>query len=302
MVHADVVDPFHVVRLANQAVTRCRQRTQQATLAHRGWKGDPLYDIRKLLLLGAERVDARGWSRLHAALAAGDPRDEVADCWVAKEKIRDVYRATDAAIAAGLLDDAIAWCSARESGPELATLAKTLRHWRAEILAHHTTGASNGPVEAANLLIKQVKRSGRGFRSFHNYRLRILLAGGQPRARLNPSRASAPAVPGWSRRATNRARRPLARPQSERRRGTLRIRYGRPTTDRVLGCTLVGGLEELGVEVERRRGVGVAEAAADGADVDAGGQELRGAEVAEVVELHAVEAELVAERPKASVA
>jgi transposase len=56
-----------------------------------------------------------------------------------------------------------------------------LRRWREQILAHHTTGASNGPVEAANLMIKQVKRSGRGFRNFHNYRLRILLAGGLTR-------------------------------------------------------------------------------------------------------------------------
>jgi transposase len=83
-----VVDPFHVVRLANQAVTACRQRTQQDTLEHRGWKGDPLYDIRKLLLLGAERVDDAGWARIHAALRAGDPDGEVADCWVAKEALR----------------------------------------------------------------------------------------------------------------------------------------------------------------------------------------------------------------------
>jgi hypothetical protein len=65
------------------------------------------------------------------------------------------------------------------AGPELRRLAKTLKRWRNEIVAHHTTGASNGPVEAANLLIKQVKRSGRGFRNFDNYRLCILLAGGQ---------------------------------------------------------------------------------------------------------------------------
>ena len=138
------------------------------------------------MLLGAERVDARGWARIHAALNAGDPLDEVAACWTAKEKVRDVYRSDDPAIAAGLLDDAIAWCSARESGPELTTLAKTLRRWHTEILAHHTTGASNGPVEAANLLIKQVKRSGRGFRNFANYRLRILLAGGHPRRDTQP--------------------------------------------------------------------------------------------------------------------
>jgi len=81
--------------LANDAVTRCRQRVQQDTVGDRGWKDDPLYGVRKLLLMGAERLDERGWERLHAALDAGDPDDEINDCWVAKEKVRDVYR-TDA--------------------------------------------------------------------------------------------------------------------------------------------------------------------------------------------------------------
>ncbi len=176
-----VVDPFHIVRLANQALTRCRQRVQQQTLGHRGWKGDPLYNMRKLFLLGAERVDEDGYTRIWAALRDGDPDGEVQDCWVAKEKVRDVFLTDDPKLAAIALDDAIDWCAAPESGKELRRLAKTLRRWRREILAHHTTGASNGPVEAANLLIKQVKRSGRGFRNLDNYRLRILLAGGLTR-------------------------------------------------------------------------------------------------------------------------
>ena len=182
-----VVDPFHIVRLANQAVTKCRQRVQNETLQHRGQKGDPLYGIRKVLLMGAERLDERGWERLHAGLNAGDPDDSVADCWVAKEKVRDVYLTEDPEVAAGHLDDAIDWCIAEQSSPELATLAKTLRRWHPEILARHTTGASNGRVEAANLLIKAVKRSGRGFRNLHNYRLRILLAGGQPPCQTQPA-------------------------------------------------------------------------------------------------------------------
>ena len=69
-----VVDPFHMVRLANAAVTRCRTRVQQETLEHRGWKGDPLYDIRKLLLMGAERVDERGWERIHGGPQRRRPR------------------------------------------------------------------------------------------------------------------------------------------------------------------------------------------------------------------------------------
>lgn len=112
-----VVDGFHIVRLANMAVTRCRQRTQQATLEHRGWKGDPLYDIRKLLLLGAERVNEQGWVRLHRALRDGDPDGEVTDCWVAKEKIRDVDLTDDADHAAELLDDAIAGASHPSPAP-----------------------------------------------------------------------------------------------------------------------------------------------------------------------------------------
>jgi transposase len=78
-----VVDPFHIVRLGNAAVTRCRQRVQGETLEHRGWKGDPLYDVRKLLLMGAERLDEAGWARLHRALRDGDANGEVRDCWVA---------------------------------------------------------------------------------------------------------------------------------------------------------------------------------------------------------------------------
>ena len=54
-------------------------------------------------------------------------------------------------------------------------MARTLRRWRGQILAWHTTGASNGPAEAMNLLIKKVKRVGHGFRRFAHYRLRVLL-------------------------------------------------------------------------------------------------------------------------------
>ena len=176
-----VVDAFHIVRLANQAVTKCRQRVQQETFEHRGWKGDPLYDIRRLLLLGAERVDERGWERIHTALADGDPDGEVRDTWVAKELVRDVYLATSLDDATAALDAAVAWCTDPDATIEQRTLAKTLVRWRSEILARHTTGASNGRVEAANLTIKHVKRSGRGFRNLGNYRLRILLAAGCPR-------------------------------------------------------------------------------------------------------------------------
>jgi transposase len=42
-----VMDPFHVVRLASDALDQCRRRVQQATCGHRGRKGDPLYAARR---------------------------------------------------------------------------------------------------------------------------------------------------------------------------------------------------------------------------------------------------------------
>ena len=130
---------------------------------------------------GAEHLDEHGWERLHQPPRDGDPDGRVRDAWVAKEHVRDIYLTDTPTEAETALERAIDWCCDPAAGPELRILAKTLRRWRHEILAHHTTGASNGFVEAANLTIKQIKRSSRGFRNLHNYRHRILLAAGQPR-------------------------------------------------------------------------------------------------------------------------
>jgi transposase len=57
---ADVVlDAFHAIRLAQDAIDRVRRRVQQDTHGHRGRKGDPLYGIRRVLLRGAENLTAR---------------------------------------------------------------------------------------------------------------------------------------------------------------------------------------------------------------------------------------------------
>jgi len=172
-----VADPFHVVRTGNRCLDKVRRRVQNETLGHRGRKADPLYRIRKLLLAGHERLDEAGHQRMLLGLRVGDPADEVLGAWLAKESVRDVYLAEDPAEAATLLDKAIAGCAA-DDVPEIVSLANTLARWRAEILAHHDTGASNGPTEGLNLCVKKVKRCGHGFRRFRHYRLRVLLHAG----------------------------------------------------------------------------------------------------------------------------
>jgi transposase len=170
-----VVDHFHAIKLANTVVDQVRRRTQQATLGHRGRKPDPLYRIRRLLLVAAEQLTSRGRVRLRAGLAVGDPTGEVAVAWQGKELLRVVYAASDLAHARAALERFYRW-SDGVGVVELSRLARTVRAWEAEILAFHsTTSCSNGPTEAVNLLIKKVKRVGHGFRNFTNYRLRLLL-------------------------------------------------------------------------------------------------------------------------------
>lgn len=184
-----VVDHFHVIRLANAVIDDVRRRVQQEQTGHRGRKHDPLYRVRKLLLKGVEALDDRGAARLAAALAAGDPDGQLTAAWQLKEITRDLYRADGLDRARDVLDLLYTW--ADTSGvPEARRFARTVRRWETEILAWHTTGgASNGPTEAVNLLIKKIKRVGHGFRNFDNYRLRLLLHCGvtwqdQPAARL----------------------------------------------------------------------------------------------------------------------
>lgn len=56
-----VLDAFHVVKLAAQAMDEIRRRVQQDTLGHRGRAGDPLYRIRNILHRAAGELTERQW-------------------------------------------------------------------------------------------------------------------------------------------------------------------------------------------------------------------------------------------------
>ena len=70
---------------------------------------------------------------------------------------------------------------------EARSLGRTLIRWHHQIAAWHLAHVSNGPTEAANNLIKRVKRAAFGFTSFRNYRIRALLYAGKPNWGLLPT-------------------------------------------------------------------------------------------------------------------
>jgi transposase len=170
-----VLDAFHVVKLGNQVLDEVRRRVQQDTLGHRGYRDDPLYKVRRLLRRGIEHLTDDQLAKVDAALQAGDPDWDVTIAWHLAQQLRGAYRHPDPVEGkrqAERLLRILPTCPIRE----VARLGRTLGSWREEYLAYFdTSGASNGPTEAMNLLIEKQRRVSHGFRNFANYRLRLLL-------------------------------------------------------------------------------------------------------------------------------
>jgi hypothetical protein len=142
---------------------------QQDTVGHRGQKHDPLYKIRGLLRHGTEHLTPRQIARLDAGLAAGDPDWEVTVAWGCYQRLRSIYHARSPAQGRRTAEEVIASLPTCPIG-EVARLGRTLRSWRAQVLAYFDTGGvSNGGTEAINLLIEKTRRLAHGFRNFTHY-------------------------------------------------------------------------------------------------------------------------------------
>ena len=181
LTHArQVADPFHGVRLANDALDEVRRRVQNQTLGHRGHKHDPLYRARKLLVSASERITDQGRTKLRGLLDAADPYGEVRDAWHAKETLRSIYDIDDAKVGAATVNQLAQDLQDPAMPPEINRLGRAIWRWRAQISARHAARVTNAPTEAANNLVKRVKRVAFGFTNFDNYRIRALLYAGKP--------------------------------------------------------------------------------------------------------------------------
>ena len=181
---SQVVDPFHAISLANRCLDGVRRRVQTEQTGHRGRRDDPLYRVRRILLMGEEKLDDEATDRLASLLELGDPNAEVAIAYRVKERLRDFYRVSDPDEARRILDDLRAHCLKRAMPPEVQKLGRTIRQWFDKLCNYHLARVSNGPTESLNNLIKRIKRIGFGFRNFRNYRIRALLYAGRPNWRV----------------------------------------------------------------------------------------------------------------------
>jgi transposase len=183
-----VLDPFHVVRLAGDALDQCRRRVQQATRGHRGHKGDPLYSARRTLHTGSDLLTEKQQHRLNSLFAA-DVHVEVELTWCVYQAMVAAYREPDKSRGRQLMQSLIDSVGQGVPGPltELITLGRTLTRRAADVLAYFDRPrTSNGPTEAINGRLEHLRGSALGFRNLTNYIARSLLEAGGFRPRLHP--------------------------------------------------------------------------------------------------------------------
>ncbi len=183
-----VMDPFHVVRLAGDALDKCRRRVQQAIHGHRGRKNDPLYSTRRTLHTGADLLTDKQKDRL-AALFAGDEHVEVEATWGIYQRMIGAYREEDRRRGRELMVKLIDSVShdVPKALSEVITLGRTLKKRAADVLAYFDRpGTSNGPTEAINGRLEHLRGSALGFRNLTNYIARSLLETGGFRPQLHP--------------------------------------------------------------------------------------------------------------------
>ena len=184
----EVMDPFHVVHLAGDALDQARQRVQLHTLGHRGRAGDPLFTARRTLRTGSDLLTETQHARLEA-LFADQEHIAVKATWGVYQKIIAAYRHPNPMVGKILMRRLIATISHNIPAgfTELKRLGRTLKRRAGDILAYFThPHTSNGPTEAINGRLEHLRGSALGFRNLTHYIARALLETGGFKTVLHP--------------------------------------------------------------------------------------------------------------------
>ena len=182
-----VMDPFHLIHLAADKLTGCRQRLQRESTGRRGRKNDPLYKHRRALLTRTDFLAERQRQRLELLWATDDDYVALQVTWGFYQELISAYGHPKKQEGRKLMSKVI---NALRKGPpkgleELVQLGRTLWRRRDDILALFDVGASNGPVEAINGRLEHLRGIALGLRNLDHHILRSLIHSGQLQDRIN---------------------------------------------------------------------------------------------------------------------
>jgi transposase len=165
---ADIVhDKFHVSKYLGEAVDQVRRQEHKELMA----QGDEtLKGTRQLWLYNPQNFSP---DQAEEFCALKDLQLKVARAWAAKELFSKFWEYQEEGWARRFFKDWFGWVSRSRLKPvvEVAQMLKRHLDNLLTYLKHHIT---NAVTEGLNSKIQSLKAAARGFRSFRNYRIRIL--------------------------------------------------------------------------------------------------------------------------------
>ena len=162
-----VIDRFHVVRYCTWALENVRKRVQMKLLPE---QRKYFKRSRKLLLAHMRDISAENKAAVERMLIMS--RD-LREAYLLKEKFYDFMDSSNSSQAKERLRIFRAHAFVAEL-PEFSACITMLKNWEPYILNAFDCHYSNGFTEGVNNKIKVLKRIAFGYRSFRNFRIRIL--------------------------------------------------------------------------------------------------------------------------------
>jgi len=165
---AEIVhDKFHISKYLGEAVDKVR-RSEHRVLSERG--DDRLKGSRQLWLYNVENLDEDSYYEL-LTLQRGDLKTGRA--WAMKENFRHFWEYFSPPAAARFFDGWYRWAIRSRLEP-MKKVARMLKSHLDGLLSYFRHRVTNAIAEGFNSRIQSIKSAARGFRTFANYRARIL--------------------------------------------------------------------------------------------------------------------------------
>lgn len=182
-----IIDKFHVLRMANDAMERVRKRLREQLTPkqRRGLMHDRFVLLkRERDLNDRERLLLSGWTKNYP---------EIGEAYRLKEDFFAIYDAKSPDEAQGLY---LRWKAgiAPEMADAYANLTRAWENWHPYILGYFDHPVTNAYTESLNNLIRVMNRLGRGY-SFEALRAKILFAEGIHKHKLSRPRFERRRVP-----------------------------------------------------------------------------------------------------------
>lgn len=161
-----VVDRFHVVRTANNALEAIRKKVRRELTTSKRIK---LKDDRFILLSRGANLNSNQIMTLNNWV---NEFPILHEAYKAKEQFFSIYEQESKEVAQKVYEN---WEKGlpTELRPYFSDLIKAMRNWWLEIFNYYDYPITNGYTESANNLVKEMNRMGRGY-SFDVIRARIL--------------------------------------------------------------------------------------------------------------------------------